>query len=149
MAEGAAFESVSVHAELVLEVNEDGEQFNPVTVNGGASDKVAEADEPLSEAITEAVCANVTAPVDAENDSEETPAATATESGTVRAGLLDKSATEVAETAALESVTVHVALALDASEDGEHWKPLIVSDATSDKFANADDPLSDAVIVAI
>ena len=57
--------------------------------------------------------------------------------------------TEVDAAAALESVTVQAAVALAASEDGEHCNAVTVTGATRDKLADVDDPLKEAVMVAV
>jgi len=79
------------------------------------------------------------------------PAATLTEPGTVSAedALLARVTETPPATAALLSVTVQVVEALEASEGDPHPSAVMVFGATSDMVAEALEPLSDAVRVAV
>jgi hypothetical protein len=77
-------------------------------------------------------------------------ASTVTEAGTVRAGeALLASATRVSADGGLESVTVQVAFALDARLAAAHWSEEMTSGATREMEADLEEPLRDAVMVAV
>ena len=75
---------------------------------------------------------------------------TVTEAGTVRAGeAVFASATTVLAEEALDSVTVHVVLALDARLEAVHCNAETVTGATREIVAGLEEPFREAVIVAV
>ena len=82
-------------------------------------------DTPFREAVTTAVCAFDTVPAVAVKLADALPAPTVTDAGTLSASVLLESATAVPpEAAALESVTVQVALVPEARVTGEQVSEL-------------------------
>ena len=83
------------------------------------------------------------------NEAVEAPAATATEAGTVSAAGVEDSVTDVAAAAALESVTVHVVLALAARDGAVHCRVETATVPIKEMFVETDALFSDAVTVAV
>ena len=125
--EGAAWERVTVQVAEALEATVVGEHCTLVTVTDGAETVMAVlAEDPLREALIVTDWLEVTAAAETVKVAVEEPLATATEAGVVSAALLSERATERAEGAAWERVTVQVAEALEATVAGLHDSVRIV-----------------------
>jgi hypothetical protein len=108
------------------------------------------ADAPLRDAVTVTLELEVTFPMLAVNDAEVEEAGTVTEVGMVRAGLLEDRATTAPPVgAALDSVTVHGVLALEARLEAAHCREERLTRAVRDNAADAEEPLREAVTVAL
>jgi hypothetical protein len=106
---------------------------------------------PFSDAVRVAAVSTVTVPAVSVNTAEDEPAATVTEAGTVTAALLDESETGIAAAAALDSVTVQVVLAPEASEEAAQPSEASVAGvagATTVMPVVWETPFSEAVRVA-
>ena len=125
----AEFDTVTVHLALAEDARLAGLHVNPLT-NTDASEIAAVCVLPFSAAVSVAVWLAVIVPAVAVNVAVVLPDATVTEAGTVNAAVLLDRVTVAP--AALDTVTVHVALADDARLAGLQVNPLGTTGATSE-----------------
>jgi len=148
---GAVFR-VTVQVLLALEAIDVGLQAREVTEMAGAVRlMLAIAVELLRAAVTVAVCVVVMVPAVAVKDPVLLLAATVVEAGIVSRLVLDESVTTVLLVAVVLRVTVHVPLALEASDVGVQVTEETVSVAAAVRLmlAVALEPLRAAVTVAV
>jgi hypothetical protein len=127
-----------------------GAQARVVTaVAGGATVTDAVAVLPFSEAVTVTAWLDVTVPAVAVNLPVVAPAATETDAGTVNAALLSDIARVAPPLgAACEIVAVHVVVAPELTDTGEHASDVtVVAGGMTVTEAVAEAPFNDAVIV--
>jgi hypothetical protein len=117
----AEFDKVTVQALVAPDVNVGGEHWTDDRLTGACKLMVAVEVEPLSVAVMVALPLLEIVPAVAAKVAEVELTGTETDAGTVRDALLDDSATDVAVLKeALDSVTVHVLVALEARVLGVH-----------------------------
>jgi hypothetical protein len=141
--------SVTVHVPLAPEVSVVGAHTSDVRVTGGVRLMEAVFMLPLNVVVTVAVCAMATVTAVALNVPVVLPAATVTETGTVRfAVLLDTETRLPPAGAAALRVTAQVAAAPDGTEVGLHVSPLMLTtDGVTLTEVILDVPLAAAVTV--
>ncbi len=123
----AVVEIATVQVELPFESRLVGLQVRPVNVSGGTREIRAVCELPFRVAVTLAVWLLVTVPTVAMKVVVRPPAATVTEAGMIRAGLLADKITATPPLGAPEEiVTVQVELAPEAKLAGEHCRLEIV-----------------------
>ncbi len=146
----AAFDSVTVQAEVPLEAIVAGEHASFETVTAGA-ERETEADtvKPFSDALTVALWLLVTVPAWALKVVLVAPLATVTEAGTVNTVLLSDTVTAVLLVAAFDSVTVQVEVAFEEIVEGEHARLETITEVPDRvTVVDAETPFRVAVTVA-
>ena len=148
----SALGRVRVQAMLVFEATVEGVHWRAGTVTGptATSERVVDTEEPLKLAVTMAVWSERSTPVVALKVAAVAPAATGTEAGTVRVGLLlDRLTLAPPVGAALVRMTVQVLAALGPRVvEAQNSEETRTGD-TRDTLAEMELPLNDAVSVAV
>jgi hypothetical protein len=142
-----AFERVTVQVVVPPLLSVAGAHASEMIVAGATIETDAVCDAPFSEAVIVTVSSSVTAPAVTENVAVVEPAATGTEPGTIRPTLLLEIAT--VPPVALANVSVHVPPPRGVSEGGEQTSEVMERSTTSERFTVCEDPLMDAVTVAV
>jgi len=143
-------DSVTVQVLLAPEVNVEGEHCTDDRLTAACSTMLAVEDAPFRVAEMVALPLDAMVPAVAEKFAEVELAGTDTEAGTVRAPLFEDSATVVAPLAVeLDSVTVQVLFAPEASVEGEQDREDKLTGACRAMLKVADPPFRPAVIVPV
>lgn len=141
-------ERVTVQVAVAPEESEFGAQASDETVTGATRLIVAVRETPFSVTVTVAAASAETVPAVAVKAAEDWPASTVAEAGTVSVLLLSETVIVVLTLTALDSVTVQVEDAPEASDAGEHVSEAGETVVTRLMFEVFETPLNVAVMMA-
>jgi hypothetical protein len=148
---GAVWDRVMVQEAAPLELRVPGVHCKDDTRPSAIRETVVDAEESMSEAIRIAVRVVERTPVEMPKVAEDALAGTVTEAGAVKVGaaLFDSVTTEPPAGAALDRVTAQEAAPLELRAFGVHCKDETLPGVCRETVVDAEDPLSEAVRVAI